>query len=116
MDLSKIKFDKLDAENAKVLVDLVVHPFTSDALRVQILTKLAEGAESDNFFDTIFSEDLDLGECPDCGHRSHWLIPENDLNQRGWVSREQDPRVLATTDIITCPQWQESCNKKKITI
>lgn len=112
----KIDLEHLDAKNAAVLADLVVEPTTPESLKVQILNKLLEGAQSDNFFDAIFKEKLDMGSCPKCGHLNHWLIPEDELNKRGVVSSELDPRVPLATDESNCPQWQEACKKKKITI
>jgi hypothetical protein len=116
MPRKKVDLTNLDSENAKVLAQIVVEPTTPDSLRVQILNRLAEGLESENFFDTIFAEDLDLGECPDCGHNNHWLIPEDDLNKMGWVSHEEDDRVPRSTSEETCAKWQEACKKKKVTI
>lgn len=112
----RTELSDLDSANAAVLAEIVVEPFTPDPLRIQILNKLLEGMESDNFFDTIFAENLDLGECPNCGHLNHWLIPEDDLNKRGYVSHEQDARVPKTTKKDDCPQWQQACKKKKINI
>ena len=106
----------LDSANAAVLAEIVVEPFTPDPLRVQILNKLLEGLESENFFDTIFMEGLDLGECPHCGHENHWLIPEDDLNKRGYVTHERDARVAKNVTKEECPQWQQACLKKKIII
>ncbi len=112
----RIDLNHLDGENAAVLADIVVDPFTPDPLRVQILNKLLEGTQSENFFDTIFLEGLDVGECPNCGHSNHWLIPEDDLNKRGFVTHERDSRVPQYTDAAICPQWQEACKKKKVSI
>lgn len=112
----RIDLETLETANAAVLAQIVVEPFTPDTLRVQILNKLLEGAESENFFDTIFAENLDLGECPECGHENHWLIPEDDLNKRGYVTHEKDDRVPKSTNVENCPEWQESCGKKKTII
>lgn len=106
----------LDAANAAVLAEIVVEPFTPDPLRIQILNKLLEGMESENFFDTIYAESLDFGSCPHCGHQNHWLIPEDDLNKRGYVTHDHDVRVPTTTTEEECPQWQQACKKKKITV
>lgn len=112
----RLDLDSLETANAAVLAQIVVEPFTPDTLRVQILNKLLEGAESENFFDSIFAESLSLGDCPECGHTNHWLVPEDDLNRKGWVTSEKDDRVPRTTDRESCPEWQESCKKKRITI
>jgi hypothetical protein len=44
------------------------------------------------------------------------LIPEDDLNKKGWVSNERDERVPRTTDEESCPKWQQACKKKKVII
>ena len=80
----------LDAANAATLVEMVVEPYTPDPLRIQILNKLLEGMESENFFDTIYTENLDVGECPHC-------VPQTTTSEEG-------------------PQWQQACKKKKITV
>ena len=111
-----LSLKNLDHNNAVVLAQLVVEPTTPDSLRVQILNRLAEGLESDNFFDTVYAEDLDVGECPECGHTNHWLIPEDDLNKKGWVTHEEDTRVVPNTTKVSCPKWQQACKKKKVII
>lgn len=116
MAKKRMDISSLDAENADVLVEMVIDPFTSDHLRVQILNKLLEGAEADNFFDTIFKENLDLGECPECGHENHWLIPEDELNKRGFVTNEKDKRVPRMTTPAECKRWEQACKKKKVIV
>lgn len=120
------KLDTFDTENTTVLVNLVVDPMTSDALRVRILNKLLEGTERDNFFSTVYEEKFSLGSCPHCEHTNHWMIPEEELNRMGWFTHEQDDRVSRVTkgpeskkphpEAKTCDTWEEACHKKKITI
>lgn len=105
----------LEEENAKILADLVVDPMTTESLRIKILNKLLERKFDQNFFDLIMKEELDFGACPCCGYESHWLVPETELNQRGWVSYIKDSRVHQNTTAEICPQFQESCTKKKVT-
>lgn len=111
----KIDVDTLDAQNAAVLAELVVDPATTEHIRVQILNKLLEAQEDQSFFDTMLQEGLDLGECPHCGHLDNWLIPETELNIRGVVTAERDPRVKLNTTAVDCPEFQEACQKKKVT-
>jgi len=106
----------LDTANAEIIAELVSDPDTPDHLRVQLINKLLESRKSDNFFVTMLEEKLSWGSCPTCNHMTHWLIPENDLNQMGFVSHELDDRVQRMTTAKECPKWQESCKKKKVTI
>lgn len=110
------EIDTVDKSNANVLADLVADPQTTDPLRVKILTELLESREGQDFFKTVYEEGLSFGACPCCGHESHWAIPEEVLNQMGWVTHEKDPRVPKTTDGESCPQFQEACKKKKIVV
>ena len=110
------KIDSVDQANAKILADLVADPGTTDQLRVKIITKLLESREGQDFFRTLFEEGLSFGECPCCGHMTHWAIPEETLNEMGWVSHEKDKRVPTKTTIDNCPTFQEACLKKKITM
>lgn len=107
------KVDLLNSENADVLVDIVVDPKTTEHLRVKTLNKLLEGRENQNFFQTMFEENMSFGACPNCKHENHWLIPENDLNVMGWVTYEKDPRVFKNTDAKSCTDYSEACAKKK---
>jgi len=109
-------FDSLEKDNAEILAALIVDPNTSDALRVNILNKLLDSTEADNFFETIVKEDLSFGACPECGHENHWLVPEEDLNRFGVVAYENDPRVKRMTTKDDCERWQEACAKKKVSI
>lgn len=109
-------FDTLDQENISVLIELIVDPNTTEALRVRILNKLLDSTESENFFETMVKELLSYGACPCCSHENHWLIPEEDLNRMGVVTHQIDPRVKRATTIDDCPKWQQACGKKKINI
>jgi len=106
----------VNAENARVLADLVIEPTTPEALRIKILNKLLEASEGSSFFRTMFEEKLSLASCPDCDHENHWLIPEDELNKMGWVTHEKDPRVPIFTSEETCKSWEEACAKKKVTV
>jgi hypothetical protein len=112
----KKKEDFLDAANAEVLADMVSDPDTPDHLRVRMINKLLEARKSENFFATMMEERLSYGACPNCQHETHWLVPENDLNQMGFVSHELDDRVKRNTTAEECPRWQQACKKKKVTI
>lgn len=105
-----------EVKDAKVMADLIVDPNTSDHLRVTIINKLLETRENPNFFDTMFEEKMSFGECPCCGLELHWAIPEDALNKMGWVTHEKDPGVPKHTSEEICPEWEESCAKKKITV
>jgi len=48
--------------------------------------------------------------------KNHWLCSEEELNQMGYVSMEEDERVPETTDEENCPEFQQACLKKRITI
>jgi hypothetical protein len=104
-----------DKKNAEVMAELIVEPSTTDSLKVNIITKILESREGINFFQTMFEENLSLGECPCCGHQNHWAIPEDQLNQMGWVTSQMDKKVVESTDEESCPQWQQACAKKRIT-
>ena len=106
----------LNSRNAAAMADIVVDAETPEALRVQVITKMLEGLENDNFFETVFKENLSLGECPGCGHINHWVIPEDELNRMGFVSHEEDERVPQKTDAVSCESWQQACKKKKVSI
>ena len=113
-DKSK-KILALEEQNAAVLVQIITGANISENLRIQAMDKLLgdrEGGET--FFRTMLEENLTKGVCPNCDHTNHWLIPENNLNEMGYVSMEEDERVPETTDEENCPEWQQSCLKKKI--
>lgn len=107
--------DGFDEKNAKALAAMLVDRQTSEAVRLQIINELNEASKNDTFFEAIFNETLSLGACPKCHHENHWLIPEDDLAQMGWVSSKVDDRVKRHTDIKDCPEFAESCSKKKTT-
>ena len=111
------KLDRIDRSNADVMADLIADSQTPDQLRVRIIEKLLDQREGQDFFKTMFEEGLSFGKCPDCEHQNHWAIPEDTLNQMGWVTHEKDDRVLAervTED--DCSRFSEACKKKKIVI
>lgn len=112
----KKKIDDFDEKNASALAAMLVDPTTSEAVRIQIINELNEAAKSDTFFEALFNETLSLGRCPHCAHQNHWLVPEDDLNQMGWVSSQKDPRVKRHTDANDCKEFAEACTKKKTTV
>lgn len=111
----KIEIDGFDEANAATLAELLVDPSTSEAVRLQIINELNEASKNETFFEAMFNEVLSLGACPCCHHKNHWLIPEDDLNQMGWVSYKKDTRVKEKPDRRSCPDYQEACSKKKTT-
>lgn len=114
--MAKSKFDSLDKDNAEAMAELLVDPDTPDSLRVQILNKLLDQTDAENFFETIMAELLSFGECPFCGHENNWLVPEQDQNRLGHVSHLIDERVKQHTTAEDCPKYQEACSKKKVNI
>jgi len=104
-----------DEANAAVLAEMLASPDTSEAVRLQVINELNEASKSDTFFEAMFNEELSVGKCPHCKHKNHWLIPEDDLSQMGWVTSDEDPRAEKHTTIKTCEEYQESCSKKKVT-
>jgi hypothetical protein len=106
--------ESLDQVNAEVMADLVVDPATTDDLRVKIISKILESREGQDFFKTMFEEQLSYGACPSCNHKNHWAIPEDVLNQMGYVTHVEDTRVPANTDKKSCDRFQEACRKKKV--
>lgn len=112
--MSKKYSENVEQKNAKVLADLVADPATTDQLRVRIITKLLEAREGQEFHRTSFEEKLSFGSCPCCGHLNHWAIPEEDLNLFHWVTYKQDKEVPQSTNSEICPEFGESCKKKKI--
>ena len=105
----------MDEANAAVLVELITGPNISENLRIQAMEKLTASKDNDSFFQTMLEEDLTLGECPHCQHKNHWMIPEEELNQMGYVSKDEDDRVPETTNDKSCPEFQQACLKKKVT-
>ena len=114
--MNKSKILALDEANAAVLVELITGPNISETLRISAMEKLTGDKEGQSFSKTMLEEKLTYGECPYCQHSNHWLIDEEALNQMGYVSREEDDRVPQHTNADSCPEWQESCLKKKIII
>ena len=110
------KFESLEKDNAEILAELIVDPNTTDALRVKILNKLLDQTDAENFFETITTELLSFGACPHCNFKTHWLVPEEDLNRFGIVSHELDTRVKRATTAKDCPRFQEACSKKRVNI
>ena len=102
-----------DEANAKILTEMLVDPKTPEANRLQIINELNEEAKTSTFFEAMFNEMLSWGKCPHCCHENHWLIPEDDLSQMGWVTHEKDDRVPRNTDIRSCPEFAEACSKKR---
>ncbi len=115
MGINKSKILAMDQANAEVLVELITGPNITENIRIQAMQKLTESKENQSFFKTMLEEKLTYGECPKCGHKNHFLIPEEELNQMGYVSREEDDRVPEHTDAESCPLYQQSCLKKKCT-
>ena len=106
----------LEDHNLGILAELVADPGTSDWLRIQIIQKINEAKGGISFFETIYREGLSEGDCPHCGHHRAWLIPEDVLNELGFVSYKEDPRVPPTTDKESCETYAEACLKKTLTI
>jgi hypothetical protein len=104
-----------DHENASALAEMLTSPMTSEAVRLQIINSLLEDDRDATFFETMFKEGMSLANCPFCDHENYFLVPEDDLNQFGWVSSESDPRVIVNPTKIDCPEYMEACKKKKTT-
>ena len=113
---TKKKPVSLDEANANSLAELIADSQTTDLLRVRIITKLLEDREGEDFFKTMLEDGLSYGECPHCNHKNHWGIPEDVLNQMGYVTHERDPNVPANTNKNTCPDYEQACKKKKIVV
>lgn len=111
----KLMIDGFDEANASALAEMLVDPTTSEAVRLQIINELNEASKDNTFFEAMFSEALSLGACPSCHHKNHWLVPEDDLAQMGWVTAKEDPRVPAATTKKECVEFEEACAKKKVT-
>ena len=108
-------FDSFDEQNAQALIALLSDPTTDQRIRMQIIAEILEASKADTFFESMFAEGMSLGECPNCKHERHWLIPEEDLNVYGWVSSEKDDRVPVHTNDQVCPEFAEACIKKVTT-
>lgn len=107
--------DDFDESNAKVLIELLADPVTSEPVRMQIINDILEQTKDNSFFETMFKELMVFTECPNCSHENHWLIPEDELNVMGYVTSENDIRVLKETDVNVCNKYAEACVKKKVT-
>ncbi len=105
---------QLSEENAAVLISIVLDPTTPEHVKIRALNSLIEAADNDSFFDLLLENKMDYYECPKCNHKNHWLIPEVELNQRGYFSFEKDKRVKKNTTISDCEKYQQACTKKKL--
>ena len=105
-----------EQENAEVLYKILMDPTTPDTTRMQIVTKLIEDEKTLSFFEKMYEAKLSYGACPNCQHEQHWSIPEDELNQMGWVSAHRDSRVKAHTTAEDCEVYQEACIKKKVSM
>lgn len=108
------QIDSLSEENANVLAALIVDPATSDHVRIAILNKLMEIRQDRSFFETVFEDKLSFGACPHCGHEEHWAVPEEALNQLGYVTADHDRNVPRQATEETCPEFKEACMKRKL--
>lgn len=111
-DNNELTFDEA---NASALAEMLVDPATSEPVRLQIINDILEASGSDTFFETMFKEMLSFAQCPHCNHENHWLVPEEDLNQMGWVTHEKDDRVPRHTSQDVCSEFAEACAKKRVT-
>ena len=112
----KGSLDDFDEANADALAEILADPATSEPVRLGIINEILSQAGDQNFFETMFTELMTLAKCPHCAHENHFLIPEDDLNQFGWVTHEKDDRVPVHTTKIECKEFSEACLKKKTTI
>jgi len=114
--MKKSKILAMDEANADVLVQIITGANISENLRIQAMEKLTASKEGDGtFWKTMMEEKLSYGACPKCQHENHWCIPEDDLNQMGWVTAKEDERVKEQTTEVDCPEYQQACAKKRIT-
>ncbi len=116
MAVNKSKILALNEANAAVLVELITAPNVTETLRISAMEKLTDSKEDQSFFRTMLEEKLTQGVCPKCEHKNHWLVPEEELNQMGYVSHDEDERVPETTNEESCPTFQQACLKKKVTV
>jgi hypothetical protein len=107
--------DGFDEKNASALAEMLVDVATSEAVRLQIINELNTEKKNETFFEAMYNEELSLGPCPRCHHKNHWLIPEDELAQMGWVSYKKDDRVKQHTTAKDCEAFEEACSKKKVT-
>lgn len=106
--------EPFDDTNAAVMAEIISDPVTSEHVKLQILNTLLEVERDATFFETIFKEGMSLCECPNCGFETHWAVPEDDLNQMGYVTANEDSRVKKHTTKDDCPKYMEACAKKKL--
>jgi len=107
--------DDFDEANAAALAEMLGDQATSEKVRLQIINEILESSKNDSFFEKMFNENISLACCPFCKHENHWLIPEDELNQMGWISHEQDENVPKHTSEDSCHDYAEACAKKKVT-
>jgi hypothetical protein len=107
--------DDFDVANAAALAEMLGDPSTSEKVRLQIINEILEASKNLTFFEKMYNENVSLAKCPFCSHENHWLIPEDDLNQMGWVTHEKDDTVPRHTSADTCSDYAEACGKKKVT-
>jgi hypothetical protein len=107
--------DDFDEQNAAALAEMLADPQTSEAVRLQIINEILESERGASFFDLMVQESMTLGNCPNCKHRNHWLVPEEELNIRGWITHEEDSRCHQHTNEEICPEFSEACMKKRVT-
>ena len=108
--------ETLEQANARTLAELAVDSQTSEDLRVKIIQKLLDNTQHGNFNATVYAEGLSAGHCPKCNHFQHWLVPEANLNEMGWVTSDKDKKVVRQTKSKDCARYAEACKKKKINI
>lgn len=100
--------------NAQALAEIIVDDSTPTLYQIEALNKLLESGQQPDFFLTMLELGVSMGRCPCCGHQNHWLIPEDRLNEMGYVSAEKDSRVKTSTTIDDCAIFREACAKKKV--
>ena len=110
------KKDDLNDKNAAALVELLLSQETPDNTQFNIIAHLVNSRKGQGFHKTIFEELLSFGKCPKCNHGNHWLVPEDELNKMGYVTYQKDPRVPEQTNVENCPDYQEACKKRKVSV
>ena len=104
-----------DVKTMEALIEIIVADSTPAHNEIQALNKLLSIRKKEtSYFETMVDSRLSHGSCPSCGFETHWLVPEAELNIMGIVSSEEDDRVPMYTSAETCPEYAESCSKKKI--
>lgn len=110
------KQDDFDEANAQVLIEMLMDPNTTEAVRLKIVTEILDQSKDTSFWELMFQENMTLAKCPKCNHENHWLIPEEELSIMGWVTTEKDSRVPRHTNSEVCLTYEEACSKKKTTV